>query len=113
MEAGLDPDRLSFTEGLFQLTEMLDLALTLEPEEAISPLGRRLRQQMRQVVLPPRRLRVNPRQVKQVYSKHKPVAGEMCLPPNPLSPMSSFLTLSTCLIHWLLVCLRRSLSEMY
>src|SRR5437667_7262033 len=43
MEAGVDPDRLSFTEGLFQLTEMLDLALILEPEQAIEPLLKRLR----------------------------------------------------------------------
>jgi hypothetical protein len=50
-EAGVDPDRLSFTEGRFQLTEMLDLALILEPEQATEPLGRRLRHQMRQVVL--------------------------------------------------------------
>ena len=37
IQAQLDPDRLSFTEGLFQLTEMIDLALTLEPEEATEP----------------------------------------------------------------------------
>jgi hypothetical protein len=62
MEAGVDPDRLSFTEGLFQLTELLDLALVLEPKEASQPLARRLRHQMRQVVLPPRRLRINRRE---------------------------------------------------
>src|SRR6266581_5646810 len=28
VEAELDPDRLSFTEGLFELTEMISLALT-------------------------------------------------------------------------------------
>ena len=28
IQAHLDPDRLSFSEGLFQLTEMIDLALT-------------------------------------------------------------------------------------
>ena len=36
VEAELDPDRLSFSEGLFELTEMLSLALTVEPEEAAS-----------------------------------------------------------------------------
>src|SRR5947209_20017180 len=41
MQANLDPDRLSFTEGLFHLTEMIDLALTVEPEEATEPLPRR------------------------------------------------------------------------
>src|SRR5258708_6119638 len=31
VEAELDPDRLSFTEGLFELTEMISLALTWSP----------------------------------------------------------------------------------
>src|SRR5205807_9998473 len=48
--AELDPDRLSFSEGLFELTEMIDLALTLEPEEATAPLLARLRHQMAQHV---------------------------------------------------------------
>src|SRR5437763_1372735 len=65
VEAELDPDRLSFTEGLFELTEMMDLALTLEPEEASGPLGARLRHQMGRHVLPARRLRINRREVKQ------------------------------------------------
>src|SRR5712664_3684955 len=66
VEAELDPDRLSFTEGVFVLTEMLDLALILEPEEASKPLLERLRHQMAQHVLPARRLRINRREVKQV-----------------------------------------------
>jgi hypothetical protein len=33
VESDLDPDRLSFPEGLFELTEMISLALTLEPED--------------------------------------------------------------------------------
>ena len=37
VEAALDPDRLSFSEGLFELTEMLSLALTIEPAEATAP----------------------------------------------------------------------------
>jgi hypothetical protein len=113
MEAGLAPDRLSFTAGLVQVTEMLDLALTLEPEEAIEPLSRRLGHQMRHVVLPERRLRIKRREVKQVYNKHKPVASGTCLLLNPLSRMSSFLTLSCCLIRLLPFSRRRSLSEMY
>ena len=43
VKAELDPDRLSFTEGLFELTEMISLALTLEPEEATERLLKRLR----------------------------------------------------------------------
>src|SRR5205823_12731104 len=72
VEAELDPDRLSFTDGLFELTEMISLALTVEPEEATEPLLKRLRHKMALHVLPVRRLRLNRREVKQVYNKYKP-----------------------------------------
>jgi DDE family transposase len=90
VEAELDPDRLSFTEGLFDLTEMLSLALTLEPEEATVPLLERLRHKMIQHVLPPRRLRINPREVKQIYNKYKPKKRRMP-PPEPFEPGDQFL----------------------
>jgi Transposase DDE domain/Insertion element 4 transposase N-terminal len=90
MEAGLDPDRLSFTEGLFQLTEMIDLTLTLEPEEVIEPLLKRLRHKMTRTILPVRHLRVNRREVKQVYNKHKPKKREVP-PPKPFEPQEHFL----------------------
>ena len=89
-EADLDPDRLSFTEGLFYLTEMIDLALTLEPEGATKPLLRRLRHKMARKVLPPRRLRVNRREVKQVYNKYKPKKRNLP-PPLPFEPDDQFL----------------------
>ena len=66
LEEALDPDRLSFSEGLFALTEMLSFALTVEPEEAITPLLKRLRHKMARFVLPPRRLRINRREIKQI-----------------------------------------------
>jgi DDE family transposase/transposase IS4-like protein len=90
VEAELDPDRLSFTQGLFVLTEMLDLALILEPEEAIEPLLRRVREQMACQVLPPRRLRINRREVKQVYNKYKPKKRHLP-PPVPFEPEEQFL----------------------
>jgi hypothetical protein len=90
VEAELDPDRLSFTEGLFVLTETLDLALILEPEEAIEPLLRRVREQMARQVLPERRLRVNRREVKQVYSKYKPKKRHLPAP-EPFEPEARFL----------------------
>lgn len=80
-EAGVDPDRLSFTDGLFFLTETLDLALILEPEEATAPLLRRLHQRMRQQVLPERHLRVNRRELKK---RDVP-------PPPPFEPEDQFL----------------------
>jgi hypothetical protein len=90
VEAELDPDRLSFTEGLFELTEMMDLALTLEPEEASAPLRARLRFKMAQHVLPPRRLRINRREVKQIYNKYKPKKRQLP-PPAPFDPQDQFL----------------------
>ncbi|MFL5587876.1 MAG: IS4 family transposase [Ktedonobacteraceae bacterium] len=90
VEAELDPDRLSFTEGLFELTEMMDLALTLEPEEASGPLGARLRFKMAQHILPPRRLRINRRELKQIYHKYKPKKRHLP-PPAPFEPEDQFL----------------------
>ena len=90
VEAELDPDRLSFSEGLFELTEMIDLALTLEPEEATGPLLARLRHKMAQHVLPARRLRINRREVKQIYHKYKPKKRQLP-PPAPFDPEDQFL----------------------
>src|SRR5207237_9467541 len=90
VEVELDPDRLSFTEGLFELTEMISLALTLEPEGVTEQLLARLRHQMAQHVLPPRRLRINRREVKQVYNKYKPKKRQVP-PPAPFAPEEQFL----------------------
>jgi Transposase DDE domain/Insertion element 4 transposase N-terminal len=89
-EAGLDPDRLSFSEGLFQLSEILDLALILEPEESIEPLLRHLSHAIGRVVLPVRRVRINRREVKQVYNKYKPKKRDVP-PPKPFEPGEQFL----------------------
>ena len=90
VEAELDPDRLSFTEGLFELTEMISLALILEPEEATEPLLVRLRHKLAQHVLPARRLRINRREVKQIYNKYKPKKRQVP-PPAPFEPDEQFL----------------------
>ena len=90
VEVELDPDRLSFTEGLFELTEMISLALTLEPEEATAQLLPRLRHKMARHVLPARRLRVNRREIKQIYKKYKPKKRQV-LPPEPFNPEDQFL----------------------
>jgi hypothetical protein len=86
----LDPDRLSFSEGLFELTEMLSLALTVEPEEAIEPLLARLRHKMARHVVPPRRLRINRREIKQMYHTYKPKKRGIP-PPDPFEPGEQFL----------------------
>jgi len=90
VKAAVDPDRLSFTEGLFELTEMISLALTVEPEEATEPLLKRLRHKMAQHVLPARRLRINRREVKQIYNKYKPKKRQVP-PPQPFEPQEQFL----------------------
>ena len=89
VEAELDPDRLSFTEGLFELTEMMSLALLLEPE-ATEPLLKRLRFKMAQHILPARLLRINRREVKQIYNKYKPKKRDLP-PPEPFGPEEQFL----------------------
>src|SRR2546426_12185082 len=76
VEAAVDPVRLSFTEGLFELTETISLALTLEPQEATEPLLERLRHKMAQHVLPERRLRINRREVKQRSEERR--VGKEC-----------------------------------
>ena len=75
---------------LAQLTEMLSLALTLAPEEATEPLLKRLRHKMAQHVLPARRLRINRREVKQIYNKYKPKKRQLP-PPEPFEPEEQFL----------------------
>ena len=90
VEAELDPDRLSFSAGLFELTEMLALALTVEPDEAIVPLLKRLRHKMARHVLPTRRLRINRREIKQIYHKYKPKKRGVP-PPEPFEPEEQFL----------------------
>jgi len=90
IEADLDPDRLSFSEGLFELTEMLSLALTVEPEQQAMRLQARLRHKMACHVLPPRRLRINRREIKQIYHKYKPKKRGVP-PPAPFEPEEQFL----------------------
>jgi len=90
IQAELDPDRLSFSEGLFHLTEMIDLALTLEPEQATEPLLGRLRHKMARKVLPGRCLRINRREIKQIYGKYKPKKRHLP-PPEPFEPDDRFL----------------------
>lgn len=89
VQAQLDPDRLSFTEGIFQVTEMLDLALLLDAEAAEHVL-KRLYGKLTHTLLPARQLRINRREVKQVYNKYKPKKRQLP-PPEPFEPEDRFL----------------------
>ncbi|TME59545.1 MAG: IS4 family transposase [Chloroflexi bacterium] len=87
-EAGLDPDRLSFTEAVFQISEAIDDAMVLAPEHG-ERLTQRLRRCLRHKLLPERHLRMNRREVKQVYNKHKPKKRRVP-PPEPFQAHERF-----------------------
>lgn len=89
VQAEVDPDRLSFSEGLFQVCEMLDLALIVEPT-ATEILLARLYEQLTRHLLPERRLRINRREIKQIYNKYKPKKRDLPAP-KPFEPDDRFL----------------------
>src|SRR6266487_1805925 len=70
----LDPDRLRFTEGLFHLSEMIDLALVVEPE-ATPALLKRLYERLARKILPPRSLHI-PRSAQRDVARSE--AAEKC-----------------------------------
>jgi hypothetical protein len=73
---------------MFQLCEMIPFAQIMEPQ-ASQPLRKRLERKIAQQVLPPRHLRVNRREVKQVYNKYKPKKRNLQLP-EPFEPEQRF-----------------------
>ena len=60
------------------------------PEEATAPLLAHLRHKMAQHILPTRRLRINRREVKQIYNKYQPKKRQLP-PPAPFDPDDQFL----------------------
>jgi hypothetical protein len=91
LQADLDPDRLSFTEAVFQICE----AITDERGEAELPSAvqrwrtERLLQRLRRTLLPERRLRINRREIKQIYKKYKPKKRDVP-PSKPFEPGKRF-----------------------
>src|SRR6266851_3238138 len=89
LQAELDPDRLSFTEAIFQICEAVADERG-EPESAGQPCRtQRLLQRLRRHLLPERRLRINRRELKQVYHKYKPKKRDVP-PPKPFEPGERF-----------------------
>ena len=84
----IDPDRLSFTAALFQIQEAIDDGMTFAPEHG-PHLRVGLLARLASEVLPPRRLRVNRREVKKVYNKYKPKKRDVP-PPAPFRPHERF-----------------------
>jgi hypothetical protein len=90
LQAELDPDRLSFTEAVFQLCEAVADERG-EPEPARQQCRtQRLLQRLRRHLLPERRLRINRRELKHIYHKSKPKKRDVP-PPKPFEPGERFL----------------------
>lgn len=89
LEAELDPDRLSFTEAVFQICEAVADQSGQEESAVQQRCAHRLRQRLRRHLLPERHLRINRREIKQVYHKHKPKKRDVP-PPKPFEPAERF-----------------------
>jgi len=88
LEGELDPDRLSFTEAVFQISEAVADQCGQEGV-ALQQHAHRLRQRLRRNLLAERHLRINRREIKQVYHKHKPKKRAVP-PPKPFEPGKHF-----------------------
>jgi hypothetical protein len=89
LEADLDPDCLSFTEAVFQISEAAADERGEEPPAMQQWRAGRLRERLRRHLLPERRLRINRRELKQVYHKYKPKKRDVP-PPKPFAPGERF-----------------------
>jgi hypothetical protein len=88
-QAEVDPDRLRFTDALFVLSETTRDLAQVEPafrEPLIEEMSLRLTARL----LPPRRLRANPRVLKKLYRKYKRKPQDQPLVP-PFDPQDQFL----------------------
>src|SRR5260370_4906374 len=85
LEAELDPDCLSFTEAVFQICEAVADQRGEEPPAMQQWRAQRLSERLRRNVLPQRCLRINRRELKQVYHKYKPKKRALP-PPEPIRP---------------------------
>jgi Insertion element 4 transposase N-terminal/Transposase DDE domain len=89
LQAELDPDRLSFTEAVFQIGEAVADERG-EHEPAMQQWHtERLLQRLRRNLLPERHLRINRRELKQVYQKYKPKKRNVPAP-KPFEPGERF-----------------------
>ncbi len=89
VQADLDPDRLSFTEAVFQICETVSDERGDEEPAKQRWYTERLLQRLRRNRLPERHLRINRRELKQVYKKYKPKKRDLP-PPKPFAPGERF-----------------------
>lgn len=95
-QAQVDPDRLSFTEAIFVLTETTRDLAQLDPCEQ-EGLLQEMCERLAAHSMPPRRLRVNPRVLKKLYRKYKRKPRNVPAPP-PFDPTDQFLDFVVLLI---------------
>jgi len=95
-QANVDPDRLSFTDAVFVLCETTR-ELAQVPAEQREPLRQEMLTRLTAQLLPPRRLRANPRVLKKLYRKYKRKSRNEPAPP-PFDPQDRFLDFVVLLI---------------
>ena len=89
LQADLDPDRLSFSEAVFQLCETVSDERGEDEPARQQYRTERLLQRFRRNLLPERHLRITRRELKQVYRKYKPKKRNVP-PPKPFAPGERF-----------------------
>ena len=94
--AQVDPDRLSFSEAVFQISETTRELAQVHPAEQ-DALRQKLLERLPVQLLPPRRLRSNPRVLKKLYRKYKRKPHD-ALPVPPFNPDDHFLDFVVLLI---------------
>ena len=88
-QAQLDPDRLSFSEAVFQVSETTRELAQVQPTQH-EALRQQLLERLLTQLLPPRRLRSNPRVLKKLYRKYKRKPHD-APPVPPFDPDDHFL----------------------
>lgn len=95
-QAGVDPDRLSFTDAIFVLCETTRELAQVERLQQ-EPLRQEMYVRLTAQLLPARRLRANPRVLKKLYRKYKrKLRDEPAVP--PFDPTDQFLDFVVLLI---------------
>ena len=88
-QAQLDPDRLSFSEAVFQVSETTRELAQVQPPQH-QAFRQHLLERLLAHLLPPRRLRSNPRVLKKLYRKYKRKSHD-APPVPPFDPDDHFL----------------------
>jgi hypothetical protein len=95
-QAKVDPDRLSFTDAIFVLSETTRELAQVERSQQ-DPLRQEMCARLAAQLLPERRLRANPRVLKKLYRKYKRKSRDEPLLP-PFDPKDRFLDFVVLLI---------------